>query len=131
MKIRSYPVCPHCGSWALIERGIVGEWCAEADEWRYGPGDDYEINCGDCDESFPLARMIALPIPSAEIDKLEREASNEMAAADSVRGTERHHIARRNAQALDAALRRALAHNAKAREDDNWLRRLGLFVRAA
>lgn len=131
MKLRSYPACPHCGSWSLIERGIVGEWCVEADEWRYGPGDDYEINCVDCDEEFPVARMIAFPVSRDELDKLNRESLAEQSAADAMRGTERHEIARRNAKALDELHRRALAHNAKAREDDNWLRSLGQFMRAA
>jgi len=129
MKLRSYPVCPHCGSCAIVERGVVGEWNRDADRWDYGAGDDGVYSCGDCDEDSPAPRWIAVPVELAEIERLSRRTTALRLSADSAGA--RADGVREAARTLSVLRDKAVAHNHQAVRDAIWLGAKGHAARAA
>lgn len=131
MKLQSYPVCPHCGSWALIARGIVGEWNRDADRWDYGAGDDGVYSCGDCDEDSPAPRWIAVPVAQMEIDAIYRRIVEARLSADRADDPDRAAVFRAIAEALSKERDKAVAHNHNATRDAAWLAGKNQRARAA
>jgi len=129
MKMRSYPVCPHCGSRFINERGVVGEWNDEIQGWIYGAGDDGVYSCCDCDEDSPAPRWIAVPVAQMEIDALAKRATELRLSADSA--GDRADGVRESARALSVKRDAAVAHNHRAIRDAIWLGAKGHTARAA
>lgn len=129
ITLRSYPVCPHCGSWAIVERGVVGEYNLDAGEWRYGAGDDHTFECGDCDEQFQTPRAIAVTAPQRDIGALRQRATELRLSADGA--GDRAEGIREAARALSFEADRAVSHNHKAMRDAAWLAAHGHTARAA
>lgn len=131
MKMRSYPVCPHCGSWTIVERGVVGEWNDETQRWIYGAGDDGVYSCDSCDEESPAPRWIAVPVAQMEIDAIYRRIVEARLSVDRADDPDRAAVCRANAETLSKERDKAVAHNHNATRDAAWMAGKNQRARAA